>query len=56
MAATRAGGSPHQRCDQVVQAILDGQQVGRRGRVVNRGIELRDLLYKIATDSSPVPM
>jgi len=56
MAAKRAGGSAHQRCDQVVQVILDGQQVGRRGRVEKPGIELPDLLYKIATDTSPVSM
>jgi hypothetical protein len=56
MAAKLPGGSAHQRRNQVVQIILDGQQVGRARRVVKPGIELPDLLYKIATDSSPVSM
>ena len=56
MAAKLAGGSAHQRRNKVVQTILNGQQVGRPGRVVKPGIQLPDLMYKIATDSGPVSM
>ena len=56
MAAKLAGGSAHQRRNKVVQIILDGQQVGRPARVEKPGIELPDLLYKIATDTTLVSM
>jgi hypothetical protein len=32
------------------------QHLGRPGRVVKPGIQLPDLLYKIATDTNPVSM